>query len=130
MRDGNSRRSARLANVGTIALSTKTGRAPLELLAMKTLLTLIVLFVSILATAYPVEAAAAKKGKRPQMTREELFKKLDLNSDGQLSLGEFIGKRTGDAAKKAEETFAKLDADKSGFLSFDEFKLPNKKKPK
>lgn len=65
------------------------------------------------------EATKEKKGHNP----EQMFKKLDTDSNGSLSLDEFkaspMGKKAGD---KAEARFTKLDADSNGSVSPEELK--------
>ena len=62
-------------------------------------------------------------GKHPQMNPEEIFKKLDTNGDGVLSLDEFkagpVGKK--DPAK-AEEIYKKMDTKGDGKVTLEEFK--------
>jgi hypothetical protein len=61
------------------------------------------------------------KGKRPNP--EEIFKRLDANSDGAVSLDEFkAGPRAKEHPEKAEEIFKKMDKDGNGSLSLEEFK--------
>ncbi len=61
------------------------------------------------------------KGKRPPP--EEIFKKLDTNTDGSLSLDEFkAGPRGQKDPAKAEEVFKKMDADSNGSVTLEEFK--------
>jgi Ca2+-binding EF-hand superfamily protein len=66
-----------------------------------------------------------KKGEKKDRDPAQLFKKLDANSDGQLTFEEFKGKREEERAKKA---FARMDANSDGVLKADEFKLPERKK--
>lgn len=77
--------------------------------------------------ATSLEAAKAD-AKAPKKSPEERFAKLDANSDGKLSLDEFIGKRKDDKKAMAEKQFKKKDKDRDGFLSVEEFKAMPKKK--
>ena len=88
-------------------------------------------FVALLlgfALAFGSSAAFAAK---PKTSPEDLFKKLDSNNDGKLSLEEF---KAGPAAQKdptkAEAKFKKMDTNNHGFLTLEEFKAGMEKKPK
>jgi hypothetical protein len=59
----------------------------------------------------------------PRPNPEEVFKKLDANGDGSVSLEEFkAGPRAPKEADKAQEVFSKIDKDGSGGISLEEFK--------
>lgn len=66
------------------------------------------------------EKPAPDKQKR---NPEEMFKKLDTDSDGKVSLAEFkagpMGQRN---PEKAEDTFKKRDKDNDGSLTLEEMK--------
>ena len=72
-------------------------------------------------------ALAADKAK---LTPEEMFKRLDQDKDGKLSLIEFKGKREGVKADAAEKQFIALDKNNDKFLSLEEFKARGGKKAK
>ncbi len=69
------------------------------------------------------EEAPAKPEKPKDHNPEAIFKKLDTNADGSISLDEFkASPRAQKDPAKAEEIFKKMDADASGGVSLDEFK--------
>jgi Ca2+-binding EF-hand superfamily protein len=83
-----------------------------------------VLFVAGGVRADDDEAKPKKKKHDPEM----LFKKLDANNDGSLSLEEFkkfgeMGKgKLAEHPELLEKMFKKLDTDNDGKLSLEEFK--------
>ena len=63
-------------------------------------------------------AAPAKKGGDP----EAMFKKLDTNGDGKLTLDEWMAsKRSQKDPEKAKEQFQKKDKGNKGYLTLEEF---------
>lgn len=56
------------------------------------------------------------------------FTKLDKDTDGNLTVKEFIGKAKGKAQAKKEKNFKKLDKNSDGLLSAEEFAAGAKKK--
>ena len=73
------------------------------------------------------EATPAKPKKDPA----EVFKKLDTNGDGKISLEEFkASKHAQKDPEKAEAQFKKLDKDGDGFLTLEEFSARGKKADK
>ena len=76
-----------------------------------------------LALSLPLHAEDTKDsaGDKPKATPEENFKKKDKNSDGFLSLEEFIGKMEGEKKTKGETKFGKKDSNKDSKLSLEEF---------
>lgn len=83
----------------------------------------ILLLALSLAFSLPLHAEDTKEsaGDKPKATPEENFKRKDKNSDGFLSLGEFIGKMEGEKKAKAETNFGKKDTNKDSKLSLEEF---------
>ena len=95
---------------------------------MKTLLTLCALAV---CSAMTLHAADEGKPKKPgegkpgegKPNPEEIFKKLDTNSDGSVSKEEFMaGPRAKEDPAKAETRFKALDKNNDGKLTLEEFK--------
>jgi hypothetical protein len=67
-------------------------------------------------------------GKRPNP--EEIFKKLDANADGAISLDEFkAGPMAQKDPTKAEEHFKKIDKDANGSVNLEEFKAGRPPRP-
>ncbi len=65
----------------------------------------------------------AEGDKKPHMSPEEAFKKLDTDNSGDISLAEFkAGPRAQKDPAKAEEHYKKLDADNNGKVTLEEFK--------
>jgi hypothetical protein len=104
---------------------------------MKTILTLCALAI---CGALSLHAADEGKPKKPgegkpgegKRNPEEMFKKLDTNSDKAVSKEEFLaGPRAKQDPAKAEERFKSLDKDSDGKLTFEEFKagMGERKKP-
>ena len=76
-----------------------------------------------LALSLPLHAEDTKDsaGDKSKATPEETFKKKDKNSDGFLSLQEFIGKMEGEKKTQGETKFGKKDSNKDSKLSLEEF---------
>ncbi len=67
-------------------------------------------------------AQEEKKGKKkPARSPEEIFKKLDKDASGDLTLEEFLGKRKDAAKTRATDRFKKLDKDGNDKLTLEEF---------
>jgi Ca2+-binding EF-hand superfamily protein len=88
---------------------------------MKTLTS--ILSALALTTAFATAADEPAKGEKKKADPEAMFKKLDADSNGSVSLQEFKDSPRGkkDPAK-AEETFKKKDTNNDGSLSLDELK--------
>lgn len=93
----------------------KSGIFTLSALAIATSLSL--------AQEPPKHPGGPNGEKRDRPNPEEVFKKLDTNGDGSVSLDEFkAGPRAQKDPSKAEEIFKKIDANSDGKLSLEEFK--------
>jgi hypothetical protein len=84
------------------------------------------------APAAPAAPRAAKPaGEKPKRDPAEVFKKLDTNNDGKISLEEFKAGPAGQKdPAKAEEIFGKRDKDGDKSLSLEEFSAAGGKKNK
>ena len=72
------------------------------------------------AGAFADDAPKKKEGKK-RPSAEQIFKKLDTDQDGKLTVAELAkSKRIKDEAK-AKEVLGRMDADKDGSVSLDEF---------
>lgn len=81
-----------------------------------------------LCTAFATAADKPAKGEKKKADPEAMFKKLDADNSGGVSLEEFKASPRGkkDPAK-AEEAFKKKDTNNDGSLSLDELKAPGGK---
>jgi EF hand len=76
-----------------------------------------------IATAVTCAQAGPKPSGKGRPLAEAIFKKLDTDSSGSVSLEEFTaGPRAKANPEKAGEIFKKIDKDSSGDLSLEEFK--------
>jgi hypothetical protein len=93
---------------------------------MKLILTLTALAVSAslaLAADEPKKPGEGKAGEgKGKFNPEEIFKRLDANSDGSVSKDEYLaGPRAKQDPAKGAENFARLDKDKDSKLTKEEF---------
>ena len=94
---------------------------------MKTLTS--ILSALALSTAFATAAAESAKGERKKGDPEAMFKKLDADSNGGVSLEEFkASPRAKKNPAKADEAFKKRDTNNDGSLSLDELKGQRRKK--
>jgi Ca2+-binding EF-hand superfamily protein len=90
---------------------------------MKVIVTLLAL-----AAIATVTVNAQDAGKKKAPSPEEMFKKLDKDSNGSVSKEEFLASPGAKKdATKAEERFKKMDKNGDGALSMEEM-TPKKKK--
>jgi hypothetical protein len=94
---------------------------------INTLPVLISLAASIpLAHAEPAAPSPAKSPANPPQPPASLFKALDRDADGRLSVGEFAVGQVSDAAK---QVFAAMDHDSDGYLSAGEYRINGSARP-
>ena len=73
----------------------------------------------------PGHGKPGEGGDRPRPPPGEIFKKLDTDANGKVSLAEFkAGPRAQKDPAKAEEIFKRMDKDSSGDLVLEEFARP------
>lgn len=84
--------------------------------------TTLVVFAVALAIGSNVALAKKEKkeGDKKPAKVEDVFKKLDKDSDGKLSKNEFSAR--GKDPEKAKAAFVKVDANRDGSISMDEFR--------
>lgn len=64
-----------------------------------------------------------RDGDRPHMKPEDVFKKVDADNSGDISLAEFkAGPRAQKNPEKAEEYYKKIDGNSDGKVTLEEFK--------
>lgn len=99
---------------------------------MKSLTT--VLATLALTAAFAVaadEKPGAAKAEKPKRDPEEVFKKLDANSDGSVTAEEFkAGAMAKRAPERADAFFKSHDKDNDGKLTLEEYKARPAKKEK
>lgn len=85
---------------------------------------LMVVVASCLAAGSALAAEPGKKGgDKPRPSPEDLFKKLDTDKDGKLTLAEFVARAKDDVMKeKLTNQFKAMDKENKGALTLDEFK--------
>jgi len=74
---------------------------------------------------YSAQPAAKTAPEQKKRSPEDVFKRLDKDSNGKVSFDEFKGKKD---ETKARAAFDKKDKDKDGNLTLEEFKAQPKKK--
>ncbi|MBL9189574.1 MAG: EF-hand domain-containing protein [Opitutaceae bacterium] len=76
----------------------------------------------IAAIALPASALAAKADKKKNAPATETFASVDKNSDGNITVEEFLATQKDKLGEEAAKTrFATLDKNKDGKLTKDEF---------
>ncbi len=79
--------------------------------------------IMVLASSLSYGEEAPEKAAKPKPDPEKMFKKLDADSSGSISLDEFKASPRGQKDPvKAEEAYKKMDADSKDGVSLEEFK--------
>lgn len=86
---------------------------------------LVAFVASCIAAGSALAADAKKGGDKPKPSPEDMFKRLDKDGDGKVTLAEFTAMAKDDAKKEAmEKRFKAMDKDNKGFLTLDDMKAP------
>ena len=97
---------------------------------MKRLLAVACLF-GLLASLVGQAAAEDKKPEKKAPDPEAVFKKMDADADGKVSLEEFKANKKGKALENAEKQFTRIDKNSDKSVDLEEFKASRApKKPK
>ncbi|MEN6495608.1 MAG: EF-hand domain-containing protein [Thermoguttaceae bacterium] len=90
------------------------------------------LFALTVACLIGLSASAQEKKdgpKKPPKPPEEVFKALDKDNDGKVTLDEFkANRKKPEQIERAEKVFKAKDTNNDGSLTLDEFKAPPPKK--
>jgi len=79
---------------------------------------------SLMAIIPLVLVAGVAFGRAPERNKSrtpQRFARVDKNSDGKISLPEFLGTKQGDEAKRGTQSFQKRDKNSDGGLSLEEY---------
>ncbi len=91
---------------------------------------MLILAVALFVVVGPAGAADEKKDgkKRERPSAEQIFKKLDADSDGKITADELAKSRRFDGdTDKAAAAIKRMDTDKNGSVSLEEFTAAIKK---
>jgi hypothetical protein len=117
--------------------SARSKRLPIPKI-MKSIVLSLLLVPALVFAADDANPKKPGKGDRATAKPENMFKKLDTNADGSVSLEEFkAGPRGTKNPTRAEQGYKKMDKDSDGKLTLEEFKAhalakgnkPRKSKP-
>lgn len=87
---------------------------------MKTLIVVLTVVLGLLSVECFAKGGKKRANNSPVISAEEMFKKLDLNGDGKLTLAEYKDAKTDQ--NEAEKEFKAMDKDGDGAVTLEEFK--------